>query len=72
MLAGLGLAWTALADPITVFVVVIPLALVCAIRVFQGVVLHKERLRSLYPRLLWSCRLRRRWPREARLPRQSL
>jgi hypothetical protein len=46
VLAGLGLAWTALADPITVFVVVIPLAAVCAIRVFQGVVLHKERLRD--------------------------
>jgi hypothetical protein len=46
VLVGLGLAWTALADPITVFVVVIPLALVCGIRVFQGVVLHADRLRE--------------------------
>ena len=46
VLAGLGLAWTVLADAMALFIVVIPLALVCAIRVFQGVVLHRERLRD--------------------------
>ena len=46
VLAGLGLAVTVLADAMALFVAVIPLALVCAIRVFQGVVRHKERLRE--------------------------
>ena len=46
VLAGLGLAATVLGDPIALFVAVVPLALVCAIRVFQGVVLHHERLRE--------------------------
>ncbi len=46
VLAGLGLAWTVLADAMALFIVVIPLALVCAIRVFQGVVLHREALRA--------------------------
>ena len=46
VLAGLGLAATALADAMALFVAVIPLVLVCVIRVFQGVVLHRERLRA--------------------------
>ncbi|HMD93232.1 MAG TPA: hypothetical protein VKG80_11380 [Trebonia sp.] len=46
VLAGLGLAVTVLADAMALFVVVIPLALVCAIRVFQGIVRHGERLRD--------------------------
>jgi hypothetical protein len=46
VLAGLGLAWTVLADAMALFIVVIPLALVCGIRVFQGVVLRRERLRA--------------------------
>jgi hypothetical protein len=46
VLAGLGLAVTALADAMALFVVVIPLALICAIRVFQGVVSRREGLRA--------------------------
>jgi hypothetical protein len=46
VLAGLGLAVTVLADAMALFVAVIPLALVCAIRVFQGVVSRRERLRA--------------------------
>jgi hypothetical protein len=46
VLAGLGLAATALADAMALFVAVIPLALVCVMRAFQGVVLHRERLRA--------------------------
>src|ERR1700743_835109 len=36
VLVCLGLAWTALADAMTIFVAVIPLALVCVIRVWHG------------------------------------
>lgn len=46
VLTGLGLAVAVLADAMALFVAVIPLALVCAIRVFQGVVSHRERLRA--------------------------
>jgi hypothetical protein len=37
VLAWFGLAWTALADAMTIFIAVIPLALVCAIRVWRAV-----------------------------------
>ena len=42
VLVCLGLAWTALADAMTIFVAVIPLALVCAIRVWHGVWRDRE------------------------------
>jgi hypothetical protein len=42
VLVWLGLAWTALADPMTIFVAVIPLALVCVIRVWHGVARDHE------------------------------
>ncbi len=42
VLVWLGLAWTALADAMTIFVAVIPLALVCVIRVWHGVARDHE------------------------------
>ncbi|MGH3252098.1 MAG: hypothetical protein ACRDOI_38625 [Trebonia sp.] len=42
VLLWLGLAWTALADAMTVFVAVIPLALVCAIRTWHGLARDRE------------------------------
>jgi TatA/E family protein of Tat protein translocase len=42
VLACLGLAWTALADAMTIFVAVIPLALVCVIRIWHGVARDRE------------------------------
>jgi hypothetical protein len=44
VLVCLGLAWTALADAMTIFVAVIPLALVCVTRIWQGVVRDREPL----------------------------
>jgi hypothetical protein len=42
VLAWLGLAWTALADAMTVFIAVIPLALVCAIRAWPRAAGRRE------------------------------
>ena len=42
VLVWLGLAWTALADAMTIFVAVIPLALVCVIRIWHGAARHRE------------------------------
>jgi hypothetical protein len=42
VLVWLGLAWTALADAMTVFVAIIPLALVCAIRAWHGLARDRE------------------------------
>jgi hypothetical protein len=42
VLVWLGLAWTALADAMTIFVAVIPLALVCVIRVWHAVARGRE------------------------------
>jgi hypothetical protein len=42
VLTWLGLAWTALADAMTVFVAVIPLALVCALRIWHGMARHRD------------------------------
>ena len=44
VLVWLGLAWTALADAMTIFVAVIPLILVCAIRVWHGTARNGEPL----------------------------
>jgi sec-independent protein translocase protein TatA len=41
VLVWLGLAWAALGDPITIFVAIIPLTLVCVVRVWHGTVLAK-------------------------------
>jgi hypothetical protein len=46
VLAGVLLAWVTLADAMALFVGVIPLAVVCGLRVFQGVAVHRERLRA--------------------------
>jgi hypothetical protein len=42
VLVWLGLAWTALADAMTIFIAVIPVALVCAIRVWRAVARDRE------------------------------
>jgi hypothetical protein len=41
-LVWLGLAWTALADAMTIFVAIIPLALACVIRTWHGVARDRE------------------------------
>jgi hypothetical protein len=46
LLTGLLLALVTLADAMALFVGVIPLVAVCGLRVFQGVVVHRERLRA--------------------------
>ena len=42
VLVWLGLAWTALADAMTIFVAIIPLAVVCAIRLINGLAVRRE------------------------------
>jgi hypothetical protein len=42
VLVWLGLAWTALADAMTVFVAVIPLTLVCVMRIWHGTARDRE------------------------------
>ena len=42
VLACLGLAWTALADAMTIFIAVIPFALVCVTRIWHGVARDRE------------------------------
>jgi hypothetical protein len=42
VLVWLGLAWTTLADAMTIFVAVIPLTLVCAIRIWHGMARNRE------------------------------
>jgi hypothetical protein len=46
VLVWLGLALTALADALTLFIAVIPLALVCALRILRYVVRNREPLRE--------------------------
>jgi hypothetical protein len=46
VLVGLVLAWVLIADILVVFIGTVPLALVCGLRVYQGVVVHREGLRS--------------------------
>ena len=67
VLAWLGLAWAALADAMTVFIAVIPLALVCAVRVGHGVARDREPLAAWHAaRRTWrsrpSSRSPPRWP----------
>ena len=44
VLVWLGLAWTALADAMTIFVAILPLTLVCAIRICNGTVRNRQPL----------------------------
>ena len=46
MLVWLALAWVSVADTLTLFIAVIPLALVCALRVARGVLRNSESLRA--------------------------
>jgi hypothetical protein len=46
VLVGLGLSLTALADALTLFIAVVPLALVCALRLLRHVVRYREPLRE--------------------------
>jgi hypothetical protein len=46
VLVWLALAWTSVADTLTLFVAVVPLALVCALRVARGVVRNSESVRE--------------------------
>ena len=70
-LVWLGLTWTAVADPMTVFVAVIPLAAVCAFRVTQGALANRRLgVRRLDNRRLGNLRLRSR-ARQQRAPRHA-
>ena len=46
VLAGLVFAWVMVADELVAVIGAVPLALVCAVRVYQGVVRHREGLRA--------------------------
>jgi hypothetical protein len=46
VLAGLVLAWAMVADELVIVIGVLPLALVCGVRVFQGAVAGREGLRA--------------------------